>query len=259
MLGFVLAVMLWFNFGQDRSAAAVAQRAADLLDSRPARSILIIGNSRTYQNDMPAMLRAIADSAGSPTKFQIETSTYPGATFRTHWQKDRTRSLLTIGWDEVILQPESGAQAWQKGNEEFLLYGPKLAAAARLQGRPRLVVGWPYDSRLYEDDYYKEAGFGRSDHLTLIKEMHARLAQEANLGRINVAGPWEAIRLSHPSIRLTSDGNHPTIAGSYLYALAVYAQLSNGPVGAVTHVPEGLSSEDATAIRQAVDSIPLMP
>jgi hypothetical protein len=254
-LGFTAAFILWFCAFQDSSAAALSRRTFDMLDSRPARSILIVGNSRTFRNDMPAMLREIADSADSPTKFQIESSSYPGATFKTHWNNGRTKRLLGAGWDDVVLQAESAAQACQQCNEEFLQYGPRLAAAAKLkQGRPNLVVGWPYDPKLYDDPDYVEVGFGRAEHLALLKEMHARLASNANLARINVAGPWEAIRSAHPAIRLTSDGNHPTIAGTYLYALATYAQLSNGPVAGVTYVPGGLSSDDAAAIREAVDS-----
>ena len=261
ILAAALAAMLWFHFGQDSSAAAMTQRTADLFDSRPARSILIVGNSRTYQNDMPAMLRKIADSAGSPTKFEIETSAYGAATFKTHWEvKQRSKRLLGEGWDDVILQPESGAQAWQQGNDEFLSYGPKLAAEAKLSaGRPLLVVGWPYDSKVYEEKSYAESGFSRSEHLQLIREMHAKLASNANLSRINVTGPWETVRQSHPSIKLTSDGNHPTVAGTYLYALAVYAQLSNGPVAQVSHVPDGLSSDDAKLLRDAVDTSPRLP
>lgn len=259
-LTLALAVMLWFNFGQDSSAAAMVQRSADLLDSRPARSILIVGNSRTYFNDMPSMLRAIADSAGNPAKFQVEMSAYGAATFKTHWDKPRTRGLLDDGWDDVILQPESGAQAWQQGNDEFLSYGPKLAAAAKLSsGRPQLIVGWPYDPKVYEEPWYEEAEFGRSEHLRLIREMHAKLASNADMDRINVAGPWERIRASHPSIKLTTDGNHPSVAGTYLYALAVYAQLSNGPVAGVGYVPDGLSADDARALREAVDSAPQLP
>lgn len=259
VLALILAAAAWFNFGQDRSAAAMTQQAADIVDGRPARSILIVGNSRTYFNDMPAMLREIADSAGSPTKFQIETSAYGGATFKTHWEKARTRNLLGIGWDDVILQPESGAQACQDCNEDFLLYGPKLAAAAKIwQGRPRLVVGWAYDPKKYAEPYFHDDGYGRADHLALIRTMHARLASDADLKRINVSGPWEEIRLSHPSIRLTSDGNHPTVAGTYLYALAVYTHLSSGSIAGVTYVPDGVTHEDAKALRAAVDALPLL-
>lgn len=259
LLALAVALIAWFNFGQDASATAMAQRAIDLFDGRPARSILIVGNSRTFFNDMPEMLREIADSAGSPTKFQIETSAYPAATFKTHWEKARTRNLLTAGWDDVILQPESGAQACQDCNSDFLLYGPKLAAAAKVrQGHPHLVVGWAYDPQTYDEPRFHDYGYGRSDHLALIKTMHARLASDANMARINIASLWEAVRLSHPPIKLTSDGNHPTMAGSYLYALAVYAHLSNEPVGAVTYVPEGVNLEDAKALRDAVDAFPLL-
>lgn len=259
-LGAVAAFIIWFCSFQDSSAAALSQRARDLLDSRPTRTVLIVGNSRTFRNDMPAMLREIADSAGSQSKFEIESSAYPAATFKTHWNNGRTKRLLGAGWDDVILQPESAAQACRQCNEEFLEYGPKLATAAKLtRGRPRLVVGWPYDPNLYDDPSYVGVGFGRPQHLALLKEMHAKLASEAQLGRINVAGPWEAIRLSRPSIKLTSDGNHPTMAGTYLYALAAYAQLSNGPVAGVTYAPDGIDADDAKAIREAVDSIPLLP
>jgi hypothetical protein len=254
-LAMVLAVLLWLNFGQHSSAAALAQRSADLVDSRPTRSILIIGNSRTYFNDMPAMLRDIADSAGSPTKFQIETNAKPAFTFAMHWADARAKGLLGAGWDDVVLQGASGEQ-WNDGTEKsLLLHGSKLAGIARLHGgRPRLVVNWAYDPSEYEGD---AEGY-RDQHLARIKAGHARLATEANLARVNLAGLWESVRHSHPSIRLTSDGNHPTVAGSYLYALAIYAHLSNGPVANATYVPDGLKAEDAKDLRAAVDVFPLL-
>jgi hypothetical protein len=259
-LAMTLAVMLWFNFGQQSSAATVIQRSADFLDSRPPRSILIIGNSRTYYNGMPAMLRDIADSAGNPAKFQIETSAIGGATFKTHWEDGRTRSLLASRWDDVIFQPESSAQACQICNETFLEYGARLTEVAKAKaGRPNLVVGWAYDPRIYDEPEFSDYDYERSEHLGLLKEMHARLASDADLRRINVAGAWEMVRLSTPSIKLTIDGNHPTLAGTYLYALAVYAQLSNGPVASVTYVPDGLSVDDAKALREAVDTVPRLP
>jgi hypothetical protein len=43
---------------------------------------------------------------------------------------------------------------------------------------------------------------------------------------VHVSKIWEKVRNDHPEIRLTEDGNHPTVAGSYLVALAVYASIS---------------------------------
>lgn len=254
VLALALAFFLWFNFGQDSSAAAFAQRSYDSVDGRPARSILIVGNSRTYYNGMPSMLREIADSAGSPTKFQIESSAKPGASFESLWSDERTRRLLQSGWDDVILQGESRGQSSEELEASFLSYGAKLAGIARAGGgRPRLVVNWAYDPILYQGD--EEA---RAAHLADIKESHARLGNEAGMQLVRVAGLWESVRHSHPSIKLTTDGNHPTLAGSYLFALALYAHLANGPVGGVTYVPDGLDQAEAKALRSAVDAYPLL-
>lgn len=254
-LALTVAAIAWFNLFQDSSAAATAQRAADLLDGRPARSILIIGNSRTFHNDMPSMLRDIADSASSPTKFQIEVSAKAGASFESLWQDGRTRRLLGTMWDDVILQGESRAQSTEELNDSFLKFGAQLGRIAKVrQGRPRLVVNWAYDPALYEGD---ADGTGRASHLDQIKSMHAKLGNEAGMDRVNLAGLWESVRRSHPSIKLTVDGNHPTIAGSYLFALALYAHLSNGPVAQVSYVPEGVDPADAQVLRDAVDAFPL--
>jgi len=251
-----LAALSWFNFGQDSSSAAMVQRSVDLLDSRPSRSILIVGNSRTFYNSMPAMLRKIADSAGSPTKLQIETSARPGFTFEMHWSDDRAKRLLGAGWDDIILQGASAEQSTEEMEASFHAYGSRLAGIATVnEGRPRLLVNWAYDPSLYEGD---SDGRGRATHLDRIKAAHARLANETAMSRINLAGLWETVRRSHPSIRLTTDGNHPTVAGTYLYALAVYAHLTNGPVASATYVPDKLDPKDAQSLRQAVDSYSLL-
>lgn len=248
-LAILLCGLCWFSYGQDATAAALAQRSFDLFDKRPAKTILIVGNSRTYYNRMPAMVREIADSAGHAAKLQIETAVFPGAYFKDHWANARTRRLIGAHWDEVVLQGASGEQLGEKPAAEFLDYGGLLAQAAKAKsGNPKIVVNWAYDVGIY--DGYGESE--REEHLADIRSAHRRLAQDAGLSRINVAGAWELIRLRHPSIRLTSDGNHPTVAGSYVYALAIYAALPGSSVPNVTYVPEGVSAADGEAIRSAV-------
>jgi hypothetical protein len=246
-----LVGLSWFQFWQPSSAAALARRTVDLADARPARSVLILGNSRTYFNDMPSMLRKIADSAGSPTKFQIESHSRPAYTMADHWSDRRTTRLLGETWDEIILQGESAAQSSLEQSASFKGYGSKLARLTKLHsGRPILLVNWPYDPSIFAD--YEP--YDRSEHLDFLHNVHADLAGRAHLDLANVASLWEDVRLSQPKIKLTTDGNHPTVAGSYLYALAIYRYLSNGSVSQVSYVPEGLDAEDAAVLRQAVDA-----
>jgi len=257
-LGLSLALLLWFSFGQDGSAAALSQRTVDLVDSRPAHTILLVGNSRTYFNHMPSMIREIADSAGSPTKYQIEVSALPGYTFEKHWSEGRTRRLLNAGWDDVILQAASVEQWNPETEAKFIEFGTKLAGAARVNGeRPRLVVNWAYDTSMYEREFEGEGSEARAYYLERIRASHSDLAAKTNMSRINMVGLWESVRHSQPAIKLTTDGNHPTVAGSYLYALAIYSSLSNGRVAGVTYAPDGVKPEDAKALREAVDAYPL--
>jgi hypothetical protein len=61
----------WFQFAQPLTAKALLTRAEDNFDGWPARTILILGNSRTFYHDMPDMVRAIADSAHDSQKLEI--------------------------------------------------------------------------------------------------------------------------------------------------------------------------------------------
>jgi hypothetical protein len=246
--------LAWFSFGQDSSASALIRRTMDLADDRPVRSILIVGNSRTYTNDMAAMLRDIADSAESPAKWQIETSAKPAFSLENHWFDHRTRRLLAAGHDEVLIQGESGAEYSQQQGESYRTYGAKLAGAARLDsGRATLLVNWPSERSVFSDD----PDYDRAVHLDYLRSINARLAEDAELDRINLAGLWESVRRSDPSIKLTSDGNHPTVAGTYLYALAVYRHFSGGEVGKVAYAPTEIDPTQAAALRRAVDSFPM--
>lgn len=251
ILALALGCLSFFQFGQSSSAAAIAQRGLDLVDGRPARSILILGNSRTFFNDMPAMLRQISDSAGSPVKLQIESNARPGYRLQDHLSDRRSQRLLQYGWDEILIQGESNAQSSYETAEAFQAAGARLAPLAQARSRQTtLLVAWPYDPSIYID--FPE--YDRTAHLIFNQSVHANLARTSRLPRLDLAGVWESVRLSHPHIKLTSDGNHPTVAGTYLYALAVYRHVSRSPAADVRFSPEGLPATDATALRRAVDA-----
>ena len=59
--------------------------AFDYFDSRPSYRILFIGNSRTYYNDMPYMIRDIADSAGAKYKVQATMHALSARSLKDHW------------------------------------------------------------------------------------------------------------------------------------------------------------------------------
>jgi len=243
----MLTGLVWFGFFNSASAREVAGLAWDTLDSRPARSVLFIGNSRTYPHDMPYMVRRMADSAGAAEKLQVRMHALPGETLEAHWRNPRVRGLLAQGFDDVIVQASSGSHWSREESADFLRFGDRLVRDAAAHGaRPVLFVGWNYGRSEFRDEppgteaaYYRQI---QSDHLRLARISGAR---RANVGRV-----WRSVLAAGPPFRLERDGNHPTLHGSYLAALVFYAHLTGGDVANVRYVPDGLSGEDAALLRR---------
>ncbi len=255
LLPFLLALLVagsgWFEFCQPLTAAALVRQARDKFDPRPVRRVLILGNSRTYYHDMPDMIRAMADSAGDPKLYDIAVEAQGGASFESLWNDPRARSLLGERWDDAIFQSESRAQASEDFARSFQDYGARLIGATHLNsGTPRLIVNWGYGPQLWDDG--DPDGRGRQAYDAAIRSGTAALGRRTGATLVDIGQLWDEIAVDHPDIRLTEDGNHPTLAGSYLFALMLYGDLSRRDVGLVTYRPDGIDLATATTLREAV-------
>jgi hypothetical protein len=254
VLAAALGAFGWFHFGQPQTATALVASAGDAFDRRPARTVLILGNSRTYSHDMPDMIRLMADSAHDPQKLEITLDAQAGGTFETLWNDTHTQDLLRQRWDDVVLQAESRAQSSDDLGNSFQIYGGKLIEAVHpSDGQPRLVVNWPYDSKLWDDG--DADGSGRAALSAKIQSDTATLGARTGAHLVNVGRLWSYAEHDCPDIPLTEDGNHPSLAGSYLFALALYGDISGHDVGAVTYVPDGLDPAVAAKLRTTLHNV----
>ena len=244
MLTIVFGSLAWFFFITAAGPKGTAY-ALDVFDSRPPRSILFIGNSRTYPFDMPYMVREMADSAGAAEKYQISVYAVPGRSLRDHWEDPKVQKLLTEHWDDVVLQ-ERSAGHYADASNEFHNYGTLLArAVANKGGRPVMFVGWNYSPALFAS---AQPG-SQSTYYQMIQSDHLRLSQETGAQLANVGQVWQSVLNANPPFRLETDGNHPTLHGSYLAALVIYARLSGKSVADVSYRPDGLPDADAKLLR----------
>lgn len=126
-------------------------------------------------------------------------------------------------WDLVILQAESAAQYEPDRNERFHRFGERLVLEARKAGSPVvLVVGWVYGEKFFEGyPGSREWNDGK------IQKEHRRFAEDNNVELINVGRVWRGVESLRPALALTVDDNHPSLAGSYLEALAIHRYLSD--------------------------------
>lgn len=248
-LAAAIAGLSWFQFVNTASARDVGRDAADLFDPRPARTVLFIGNSRLFTNDLPSMVRAVADSADAPVKYQVRMWALPGLRFEDHASNPSVQRLLEQHWDRVVLQAQSAEQLMgEEWRVDFQLYGSQLIDRARASGSPAsLVVNWTYG-----DEEFRERDRSRSEAYALIQRDHRTLAKASGAGLINVGTAFRRVEAARPDLELTPDGNHPSMQGTYVYALMVYAHLSGADVRAVRFVPEGVSAAEALLLRELV-------
>ena len=74
--------------------------------SQQTKEVLFIGNSYTYQNNMPQLVSNIATSFGDTLNY--DSSLLGGATFNIHSTNSATLSKISQEpWDYVVLQGQS--------------------------------------------------------------------------------------------------------------------------------------------------------
>ncbi len=199
------------------AALGYAQEPAEESFEAPLH-VLFIGNSLTYWNELPAVFTALAQAAGKPKPF-VRAVTGPGWSLEDQWDRGEAQKAIAVGgWDYVVLQ--QGPSASADGVAVLSEYGRRFAGPIRSSGaRPVLYMVWPSTSRSQDFD-----GVARS---------YSRVAAEVG-GLLCPAGDaWREAWKFQPGLALySSDGLHPSPAGTYLAALTFFGLLyGKSPVG----------------------------
>jgi len=223
-------------------AVAIAASADSLTQSATAvpKRLLFVGNSLTAANDLPEAVARLAVADGQPRPL-VQTVAMGGFSLEDHWnQGDARRAIGTGRWDFVVLQ--QGPSALPESRRLLVAYAQRFADLIQQAGaRPALYMVWPSRDRRQDYD-----GVSQS----------YRAAAKAVTGIILPAGEaWRLVLNRHPALALySSDGLHPTLAGTYLAALVVYQGLyDRSPVG--LHAPDGLAAPDARLLQDAASEV----
>jgi len=236
LLGLVTLALaaIWFGFVDN-----------DWLDRRPVQRLLFLGHSYTYYNDMPAMVAEMANSADSPVRYDVTMHAFANASLEDHWHNRKTQQLLSQGgWHRVIVQPEGGLQP-QDPTSSMQTFGVKLLGATIAAEPPMLVINHQATEAFYEAHY----SVTRSEHAGIEQQNVRSLAMATGADVIDIASVWDQVLAQDLPFSLYKDGNHPSLQGSYLIALVIYARLSGNGVDRINYVPWGMSSDDAELLR----------
>jgi hypothetical protein len=174
----------------------------------PSRSILFIGNSLTYFNDLPRTFKEVALSTGDT--IEVEAVTGPNLALIDH-VKGATIALDVIAsrkWDIVVLQ--QGPSSLGISQDTLILAAKLLEPHIRKAGaRPALYMVWPAADR---------SKFFESVHRSY------RLAADSINGLfLPVGDAWQSAWRRDEALPLYGpDGFHPTPLATYLAAIVMY-------------------------------------
>lgn len=184
----------------------------DALGPLPAggKRVLFIGNSLTYENDLP---RTIADLARSidETPLVYRTVAKPNYALEDHWNDGIAASIAADGWQVVVMQqgPSSLPQ-----NQEFLRsWTVRLDSAITAAGaRSALYMVWP-----------AMQNFSTFDG---VRTSYRNAAIAVNGLFIPAGEAWRTAWVTDSTLAFYSaDLLHPSRLGTYLAALVHFEML----------------------------------
>ena len=214
--------------------------------------VLFLGNSYTYFNDLPAIVSELA-KAGHQCTVETRMVAPGGKTLKDHWESSASHQALdSQAWDFVVLQDQSTlginlyfeGQARVGGDEIFRPYAERWANEIRKHhATPVFYLTWARRATPVDQAALNYA------YISAAKTTHSLVAP--------VGLAWARVRQTDPSIDLYyRDGAHPSSAGSYLAACAIYAAIfGKSPVNLPAHitgVPVNLDTEQLEPDKTAV-------
>lgn len=172
--------------------------------------ILFIGNSLTYTNDLPALVKEIGEVDGK--NISCKTIAFPDFSLEDHWKDGKAvDEMEKRKYDFVILQ--QGPSALPESQALLLTYANKFAAVCKKQdSKMVLFMVWPAKARSADFDGVTASYFNAAQATNA-------LFCPAGMAWLNVWEMNKDIPLYGP------DGFHPGLDGSLVSAMTIYATL----------------------------------
>jgi len=190
-------------------------------------SVLFIGNSLTFVNDLPKTLSDIAGSLGD--KVEYDMAAPGGYSFMQHAKDQTTLSKIkSRAWDFEVLQDQSELPAlpdYRVGNE-VMPYALQLDGFIHAPGSVAKTVFFQTWGYKHGDPQYCAATPTLCTYMSMqdqLSRSYDLMAQKTGGILAPVGEAWRLSQQAHPEFELyQGDGKHPSPEGTYLAACVFY-------------------------------------
>jgi len=168
--------------------------------------ILFVGNSHTYYNDMPLVVRELFAKTGVTAEVTMQTRGGKNLIYHSQ-QRDVTFNILYGNYDYVVLQEV--ASSFDPDDFSSGLEAIREQALSRSTAIPVLYMIWAH-----RDDKRRQ---------TVITEEYVNAAERLGALLAPAGEVWHKLLRGNKSLPFyREDGNHATPTGSYLAACSVF-------------------------------------
>lgn len=198
--------------------------------SQTTKKVLFIGNSQTFVNDVPNLVKQMASSVGDILDY--EDSTFGSYSLDQHANNTQTMDKIKKGgWEYVVIQGSSGTPSlsedyvaanvypnYRRINDSIKKYNPCAKTViyqtwGYKNGFPSQCASWPAVCTYEGMDDLLQTRFK-----TISEDIHAAISP---VGKV-----WRRFRELQPTTNLYhADQYHASLHGSYLSAMTFYSLL----------------------------------
>lgn len=205
--------------------------------------ILFIGNSLTFDHDLPEMVRLIASTNGTGDSTSVFNSAYGGYSLEMHTREDFTlKAIQRDNWDWVVMQEAVTYMLFEESFQSKALpnarYLDSLALANNTATEVLLYLPNGFKNGI-NCEYYP--GLCTHDQMMdSLRTLHLKLADILEMDLAPAGVMWKILKHQLEIDLHDEDRSHPNLHGSYLSALTIYTSIFNTPVHTDVYAPEGI-------------------
>ena len=241
------------------------ERMVDLVDANPNYTenpdctVLFVGNSHLYTYNVPNMVGSMSRTTPDTSDdCPVEMMAEPSYTLADHWQRGEVQKMIMNSkYGSVVLQEQSWVVLTNYNGNISRDMMKKMTRAIRNNNmRPILMETWPHQDdapiMLRPADSEFDPPKNTLDMAIRIHDFYNKFGKEIGVDVSHVGDYWNYAHFHSPGLELYSDEYHASMLGAYLAALVLHKTLYNSDPLTITYVPEGVSKDDAEALREYI-------
>lgn len=232
-----------------------------LLFGQQTKEVLFLGNSFTSANNLPALVRNLAEADGNT--LTVDSNVPGGYQLMQHAADNTTLNKIMVkDWDFVVIQAQSQEPSFPDPYVEDNVYPYAEVLVNKIIENNACTIP------LFYATWGRQTGDPQWEGINTFGKMNERLYSAYSYMAEKAQGMLVPAGVAFAGVKdgtlgtavtfedlYTADGSHPTIKGSYLVACLFNNIIFNKTSLGNTYLPNGISAEEGNYLQEVADYV----